>query len=148
MDAMADAEKAKEESEAPDTSGMKRKRDTELVVPICYGTCAYYLGKKADEYHSHKWTVYLREPEHGDLARHQQGGVQPPPLLQGARANAGEASLRGDGDGMGRVRDWSHRALRRRRRGEGRGPRRATQAPPTRWSRPGKPDKSQAKRRW
>ena len=68
MDAMADAEKAKEESEAPDTSGMKRKRDTELVVPICYGTCAYYLGKKADEYHSHKWTVYLREPEHGDLS--------------------------------------------------------------------------------
>ena len=65
---MADAEKAKEESEAPDTSGMKRKRDTELVVPICYGTCAYYLGKKADEYHSHKWTVYLREPEHGDLS--------------------------------------------------------------------------------
>ena len=47
---------------------MKRKRDTELVVPICYGTCAYYLGKKADEYHSHKWTVYLREPEHGDLS--------------------------------------------------------------------------------
>jgi YEATS domain-containing protein 4 len=39
-------------------------RDTELVVPICYGTCAYWLGKKADEYHSHKWTVYLREPEH------------------------------------------------------------------------------------
>ena len=35
---------------------------------MCYGTCAYWLGKKADEYHSHKWTVYLREPEHGDLS--------------------------------------------------------------------------------
>ena len=45
-----------------------RVKGKELVVPICYGTCAYWLGKKADEYHSHKWTVYLREPEHGDLS--------------------------------------------------------------------------------
>jgi len=40
-----------------DAGGKKRMRDTELVVPICFGTCAYWLGKKADEYHSHKWTV-------------------------------------------------------------------------------------------
>ena len=40
-----------------DAGGKKRMRDTELVVPICFGTCAYWLGKKADEYHSHKWTA-------------------------------------------------------------------------------------------
>uniref|UniRef100_A0A7S0X5H8 YEATS domain-containing protein n=1 Tax=Mantoniella antarctica TaxID=81844 RepID=A0A7S0X5H8_9CHLO len=51
-----------------DAPGRKRMRDTELVVPMCYGTCAYWLGKKADEYHSHKWTVYLRGPEHEDLS--------------------------------------------------------------------------------
>ena len=54
--------------DAADASGLKRVRDTELVVPVCYGTCAYWLGKKADEYHSHKWTVYLRGPEHEDLS--------------------------------------------------------------------------------
>jgi YEATS domain-containing protein 4 len=47
---------------------MKRKRGTELVVPICYGTCSFWLGKKAVEYHSHKWTVYVREPSGGDLS--------------------------------------------------------------------------------
>ena len=55
-------------SEPADDSNMKRKRGSELVVPICYGTCSYWLGKKADEYHSHKWTVYLREPTNGDLS--------------------------------------------------------------------------------
>ena len=45
-----------------------RVKGKELVVPICYGTCAYWLGKKADEYHSHKWTVYLRGAEHEDLS--------------------------------------------------------------------------------
>ena len=38
------------------------------MIPICYGTCAYWLGKKADEYHSHKWTVFLRGSEHEDLS--------------------------------------------------------------------------------
>jgi YEATS domain-containing protein 4 len=32
----------------------------EYVLPISYGSVAYWLGKKADEYHSHEWTVYLR----------------------------------------------------------------------------------------
>ena len=35
--------------------------------PIIIGTIAYYLGKKADEYHSHKWTVYVRGPDGEDL---------------------------------------------------------------------------------
>ena len=61
-------DKPAEEAKTPDDSNLKRKKDTELVVPICYGTCAYWLGKKADEYHSHKWTVYLRGPENEDLS--------------------------------------------------------------------------------
>ena len=59
---------AADDDAAAGEGGKKRMRDTELVVPVCYGTCAYWLGKKADEYHSHKWTVYLRGPEHEDLS--------------------------------------------------------------------------------
>ena len=65
---MAEDKPKEEEAKAPDDSNLKRKKDTELVVPVCYGTCAYWLGKKADEYHSHKWTVYLRGPENEDLS--------------------------------------------------------------------------------
>lgn len=64
----APAEETKAADEAETSGGKKRMRDTELVMPVCYGTCAYWLGKKADEYHSHKWTVYLRGPEHEDLS--------------------------------------------------------------------------------
>lgn len=66
--AAAPAEETKAADEAETSGGKKRMRDTELVMPVCYGTCAYWLGKKADEYHSHKWTVYLRGPEHEDLS--------------------------------------------------------------------------------
>lgn len=45
----------------------KRLENTELVVPICYGTVAFWLGKKADEYHSHRWTVYVRSPSGEEL---------------------------------------------------------------------------------
>mmetsp|Transcript_2947 Transcript_2947/g.10002 ORF Transcript_2947/g.10002 Transcript_2947/m.10002 type:complete len:208 (+) Transcript_2947:76-699(+) len=46
----------------------RRLKDTELVVPICFGTVAWWLGKKADEYHSHRWTVYARGPNNEDLS--------------------------------------------------------------------------------
>ena len=39
-------DKPAEEAKTPDDSNLKRKKDTELVVPICYGTCAYWLGKE------------------------------------------------------------------------------------------------------
>ncbi|KAL2629775.1 hypothetical protein R1flu_014461 [Riccia fluitans] len=39
---------------------VRRVKDVEMVVPIAYGTVSFWLGKKADEYHSHKWTVYVR----------------------------------------------------------------------------------------
>ncbi|VFQ99866.1 unnamed protein product [Cuscuta campestris] len=38
----------------------KRLNDAEVYVPIVYGTIAFWLGKKATETQSHKWTVYVR----------------------------------------------------------------------------------------
>ena len=43
-------------------------RDVEVCLPICVGTVSFWLGKKADEYHSHKWTVYVRSPVNEDLS--------------------------------------------------------------------------------
>ncbi|PIN10438.1 Transcription initiation factor IIF, auxiliary subunit [Handroanthus impetiginosus] len=38
----------------------KRLKDVEICVPIAYGTIAFWLGRKATESQSHKWTVYVR----------------------------------------------------------------------------------------
>lgn len=46
---------------------IRRIKEVEIAVPIAYGTIAFWLGKKADEYHSHKWTVYLRSVFNEDL---------------------------------------------------------------------------------
>eukprot|EP00246_Nothoceros_aenigmaticus_P015086 TRINITY_DN6096_c0_g1_i2.p1 TRINITY_DN6096_c0_g1~~TRINITY_DN6096_c0_g1_i2.p1 ORF type:complete len:244 (-),score=51.08 TRINITY_DN6096_c0_g1_i2:131-862(-) len=46
---------------------VKRVKDVELTVPIAYGTISFWLGKKADENHSHKWTVYVRGATNEDL---------------------------------------------------------------------------------
>merc|ERR1719235_401524 len=48
--------------------GEERVADVELVVPVAVGTAAFWLGKKADEFHSHRWTVYLRSPTGEDLS--------------------------------------------------------------------------------
>jgi len=40
-----------------------------ISMPIIIGTIAYYLGKKADEYHSHRWTVYARGVDGEDVSR-------------------------------------------------------------------------------
>ena len=41
--------------------------DEEFILPISYGSVAYWLGKKADEYHSHEWTVFVRGQNNIDL---------------------------------------------------------------------------------
>lgn len=46
---------------------VKKLKDTELCVPIVYGNVAFWLGKKASEYQSHKWTVYVRGGANEDL---------------------------------------------------------------------------------
>ncbi|KAJ4962902.1 hypothetical protein NE237_022841 [Protea cynaroides] len=48
-------------------SSSKRLKDVEISVPIVYGTISFWLGKKANEYHSHKWTVYVRGATNEDL---------------------------------------------------------------------------------
>ncbi|OIV94840.1 hypothetical protein TanjilG_22037 [Lupinus angustifolius] len=45
----------------------KRLKDVEICVPIVYGTIAFYLGRKASESQSHKWTVYVRGASNEDL---------------------------------------------------------------------------------
>ncbi|XP_051141185.1 transcription initiation factor TFIID subunit 14b-like [Andrographis paniculata] len=45
----------------------KRLKDVEICVPIVYGTIAFWLGKKATEAQSHKWTVYVRGATNEDL---------------------------------------------------------------------------------
>eukprot|EP00197_Chlamydomonas_leiostraca_P011116 CAMPEP_0202858606 /NCGR_PEP_ID=MMETSP1391-20130828/1062_1 /ASSEMBLY_ACC=CAM_ASM_000867 /TAXON_ID=1034604 /ORGANISM="Chlamydomonas leiostraca, Strain SAG 11-49" /LENGTH=226 /DNA_ID=CAMNT_0049537535 /DNA_START=105 /DNA_END=785 /DNA_ORIENTATION=+ len=51
-----------------DEIGVRRMRDVELVVPVVVGTIAFNLGKKATEYMTHRWTVYLRGPNNEDLS--------------------------------------------------------------------------------
>ncbi|XP_010526568.1 PREDICTED: transcription initiation factor TFIID subunit 14b [Tarenaya hassleriana] len=45
----------------------KKLKDIEISVPIVYGNVAFWLGKKASEYQSHKWTVYVRGATNEDL---------------------------------------------------------------------------------
>lgn len=45
----------------------KRLKDVEICAPIVYGTTAFWLGKKASETQSHKWTVYVRGASNEDL---------------------------------------------------------------------------------
>ncbi|KAL2537733.1 Transcription initiation factor TFIID subunit 14b [Forsythia ovata] len=45
----------------------KKLKDSEICVPIVYGNIAFWLGKKASEYQSHKWTVYVRSSTNEDL---------------------------------------------------------------------------------
>ncbi|GAB4815007.1 hypothetical protein N2152v2_002053 [Parachlorella kessleri] len=48
--------------------GERRLRGKELSVPIVLGTIAFYLGKKATESQSHRWTAYLRSANGEDLS--------------------------------------------------------------------------------
>nr|GLL23615.1 transcription initiation factor TFIID subunit 14b-like [Ipomoea trifida] len=45
----------------------KKVKDLEISVPIVYGNIAFWLGKKASEYQSHRWTVYVRGATNEDL---------------------------------------------------------------------------------
>ncbi|WRX14173.1 YEATS - like 2 [Theobroma cacao] len=51
-----------------DTERKKKLKDFEISVPIVYGNAAFWLGKKASEYQSHKWTVYVRGATNEDLS--------------------------------------------------------------------------------
>ncbi|CAA6655920.1 unnamed protein product [Spirodela intermedia] len=47
---------------------IKRLKDVEISIPIVYGTMSFWLGKKATEYNSHRWTVYIRGATNEDLS--------------------------------------------------------------------------------
>ncbi|KAM7470849.1 hypothetical protein LguiA_009032 [Lonicera macranthoides] len=46
----------------------KKLKDVEISVPLVYGNIAFWLGKKASEYQSHRWTVYVRGATNEDLS--------------------------------------------------------------------------------
>jgi YEATS domain-containing protein 4 len=56
--------------EAPSSSSIKEDRlsNTTAFLPIVYGSIAFYLGKKADEFQTHEWTLFLRGPNNEDLS--------------------------------------------------------------------------------
>ncbi|KAM7516147.1 hypothetical protein LguiA_005730 [Lonicera macranthoides] len=56
---------ATEDSEKKGSS--MRVKDVEICVPIVYGTMSFWLGKKASESQSHRWTVYVRGATNEDL---------------------------------------------------------------------------------
>jgi YEATS domain-containing protein 4 len=45
-----------------------RLSNTTAFLPIVYGSIAFYLGKKADEFQTHEWTLFLRGPNNEDLS--------------------------------------------------------------------------------
>ena len=52
------------------TNQQGRLENTTACLPIAYGSVAFYLGSKADEYRTHRWTLYVRSPDQTfDLGR-------------------------------------------------------------------------------
>lgn len=50
-----------------DEEMVRRMRGSELTVPICFGSIAFPLGKKAQGDFTHEWTVYVRGPTNENL---------------------------------------------------------------------------------
>eukprot|EP00980_Cylindrotheca_fusiformis_P000600 scaffold154_cov129-Cylindrotheca_fusiformis.AAC.17 len=48
--------------------GGNRLSKTTAFLPIVYGSIAFYLGKKADEFQTHEWTLFVRGPNHEDIS--------------------------------------------------------------------------------
>lgn len=46
----------------------KRLADTTIACPIVFGSMAFWLGKKAAEQVSHRWTLFVRGPNDEDLS--------------------------------------------------------------------------------
>jgi len=53
---------------ATQVDNSNRLTNTTLCIPFVYGSVAFFLGKKADEYHTHRWTLYVRGPNNEDLS--------------------------------------------------------------------------------
>lgn len=46
----------------------QRLENTTACLPLVHGSVAWYLGKKADDFQTHQWTLYLRGPNNEDLS--------------------------------------------------------------------------------
>ncbi|XP_059074452.1 transcription initiation factor TFIID subunit 14b isoform X2 [Cryptomeria japonica] len=55
-------------SDEYDKKNQIRANDVEMAIPIVYGTISFWLGKRADEHRTHKWTVYIRGATNEDLS--------------------------------------------------------------------------------
>ncbi|EFJ40186.1 hypothetical protein VOLCADRAFT_84613 [Volvox carteri f. nagariensis] len=51
-----------------DEHGDRRLRDTEFILPVVVGTCAWWMGKKASDTVTHRWTVYLKSANNEDIS--------------------------------------------------------------------------------
>ncbi|PHT50939.1 Transcription initiation factor TFIID subunit 14 [Capsicum baccatum] len=54
-------------SEDSEKKSFDKMKELEVAVPIVYGNVAFWLGKKASEFQSHKWTIYVRGATNEDL---------------------------------------------------------------------------------
>ena len=59
---------AVDSSASAPTQGSRRLENVTFCLPIVHGSVAFYLGKKADEFQTHQWTLYLRGPNNEDLS--------------------------------------------------------------------------------
>jgi len=50
------------------TSKKRRIQNTTVSCPVVYGSFALWMGKKADEYATHKWTLFVRGPNSENLS--------------------------------------------------------------------------------
>jgi len=53
---------------ASEVPGSRRLRGVEFRLPLVVGTVAKFLGKQAEEFASHEWTVYVRGANNEDLS--------------------------------------------------------------------------------
>jgi YEATS domain-containing protein 4 len=58
----------KEKSDEKESEEAKRLSKTTAYLPFVYGSIAFYLGKKADEFQTHAWTLFVRGPNQEDLS--------------------------------------------------------------------------------
>ena len=50
------------------TMSASTREPTMVHCPLVYGSIAFWLGRKADELHTHRWTLFVRGPRHEDLS--------------------------------------------------------------------------------
>ena len=49
------------------SSSERRLPGVAVAVPFVYGSIAFWLGRKADEFHTHRWNIFVRGVESEDL---------------------------------------------------------------------------------